>query len=302
MFRKARLAKSILTLVFLGVTASAFAQLPGAIFTTTKTGSRVNANIYPQKCGDSGVWLDGGPGPNAPQTAAGLPDGDYYFQVTDPSGKTLLSTDPVANRQFRVTGGIIVSLSGGGNHNTGLDVDHGATTVELCPYNDTPNPGGVYKVWVTPTDDFKGNPNQVDNPCRGGCFHGFVASTSKTDNFKVKGGAGGACLTMLKIIDTNGNGYGDVGDDPLVTWPITITDPLGASNTFWSGLVKECTFAQLVPGLYTVTEAPTDGNGNYVVTLNILDGSYLRNPDVAVLVRIKNTQTREVVFGNTPTK
>jgi hypothetical protein len=302
MLRKAPLAKVILTLLFLSVTASAFAQLPGAIFTTTKTGSRVNANIYPQKCGDSGVWLDGGPGPNAPQTAAGLPDGDYYFQVTDPSGKTLLSTDPVANRQFRVTGGIIVSLSGGGNHNTGLDVDHGATTVELCPYNDTPNPGGVYKVWVTPTDDFKGNPNQVDNPCRGGCFHGFVASTSKTDNFKVKGGAGGACLTMLKIIDTNGNGFGDVGDDPLVTWPITITDPLGTSNTFWSGLVKECTFAQLVPGLYTVTEAPTDGNGNYVVTLNILDGSYLRNPDVAVLVRIKNTQTREVVFGNTPTK
>jgi hypothetical protein len=71
---------------------------------------------------------------------------------------------------------------------------------------------------------------------------------------------------MLKVIDLDGNGYGDFPEDQLRSWPITITDPLGTSNTFWSATVKECTFAQLVPGLYTVTEAPTDGNGNYVVT------------------------------------
>jgi hypothetical protein len=302
MFRKAPLAKGLLTLVFLGVTASAFENVSGAIFTTTMNGDRVNANHYPTKCGATGVWLDGGPGPNAPQGAAGLDDGDYYFQVTDPSGKTLLSTDAVIFRQFRVSGGIITGLSGSGNHNTGLDSDHGAVTIELCQFLDTPNPGGVYKVWVTPVGKFDGNPNLVDNSCGRGCFHGFIPAWSKTDNFKVKGGAGGACLTMLKVIDTNGNGYADYPDDPLRVWPITITDPLGTSNTFWSGLVKECTFAQLVPGLYTVTEGATDGSGNYEVTLNLLDGSYLRNPDVAVLVRIKNNQTREVVFGNTPTK
>src|SRR5438552_4841378 len=137
--------------------ASAYAQLPGAIFTTVMDGTRVNANIYDAKCGAQGVWLDGGPGPNAPQSAAGLPDGDYYFQVTDPSGKTLLSTDVVANRQFHVGAGIISGLSGLGNHNTSVDVDHGAATVELCPYLDTPNPGGVYKVWVTPTSTFSGD-------------------------------------------------------------------------------------------------------------------------------------------------
>src|SRR4030095_6020056 len=87
--------------LILGTAASAFA-LPGAIFTTVSDGSRVNANQFPTKCGATGVWLDGGPGPNAPQGAAGLPDGDYYFQVTDPSGKTLLSTDPVKNKQFNV--------------------------------------------------------------------------------------------------------------------------------------------------------------------------------------------------------
>src|SRR5712664_4603576 len=86
------------------VASTAEAGVSGAIFTTTVTGSAVNANQYESKCA---VYLDGGPGPHAPATAAGLPDGDYYFQVTDPSGGQLLSTDPVSNRRFHVTGGVI---------------------------------------------------------------------------------------------------------------------------------------------------------------------------------------------------
>ena len=81
--------------------------LSGAIFTTDITGGVVNQNQYSTKCGPSGVYLDGGPGPSAPPTAAGLPDGDYYFQVTDPSGKTLLSTDAVQFRVLTVSGGLI---------------------------------------------------------------------------------------------------------------------------------------------------------------------------------------------------
>ena len=101
------LQQGTIGLVFLLAGAvSASAQLSGAIFTTVMDGTRVNANIYQDKCGALGVWLDGGPGPNAPPGAAGLPDGDYYFQVTDPSGKTLLSTDAVQNRQFHVSGGM----------------------------------------------------------------------------------------------------------------------------------------------------------------------------------------------------
>jgi hypothetical protein len=61
----------------------------GAIFTTKADGSEVNYNIYDAK---EDVYLDGGPGPGAPQHAAGLDDGVYVFQVTDPSGKVLLST------------------------------------------------------------------------------------------------------------------------------------------------------------------------------------------------------------------
>src|SRR5688572_21870688 len=125
----------------------------GAIFTTVADGSEVNYNIYQAK---EDVYLDGGPGPGAPQHAAGLDDGVYVFQVTDPSGKTLLSTDPVECRQFTVTNGVITSTAPSScGHVTGTDVDHNAITVQLMPYLDTPNNGGEYKVWVTPLEDYQ---------------------------------------------------------------------------------------------------------------------------------------------------
>src|SRR5437773_8566930 len=107
---------------FVSVPALAAPPLPGAIFTTLPDGSVVNANTqYTSKCQ---VYLDGGPGPNAPAGAAGLPAGSYYFQVTDPSGKKLLSTDPVSNRRFTVSAnGVIVAYTGigGPTHPTGID-------------------------------------------------------------------------------------------------------------------------------------------------------------------------------------
>src|SRR5436305_1663946 len=80
------------------MTASgAFATQPvtGAIFTSTADGTTVNGNIYDHCCD---VFLNGGPGLHAKCDAAGLPDGDYYFQVTDPSGATLLSSDDIEQR------------------------------------------------------------------------------------------------------------------------------------------------------------------------------------------------------------
>jgi hypothetical protein len=100
-------------------------------------------------------FLDGGPGPHAPAYAAGLPDGDYYFQVTDPSGRTLLSTDPVSNRRFTVSGGVITAYIGIGGpaHATYANLnDPGAVTIALanssCPadFLVSPNNGGAYKV------------------------------------------------------------------------------------------------------------------------------------------------------------
>jgi hypothetical protein len=73
-----------------GVLVAVVASLPaaasaptGAIFTTVADGSEVNVNQFPSK---QDVYLDGGPGIGAPATAAGLDDGTYVFQVTNPDG------------------------------------------------------------------------------------------------------------------------------------------------------------------------------------------------------------------------
>ena len=154
-------------------------HLSGALFTTTVDGSRVNANIYDAK---ADVYLDGGPGNGAPASSAALPAGDYYFQVTDPSGHTLLSQDALECRRVRINSSGVIEHSYAGTgcqHATGTDVDHaslGAITVQLMPYADTPNHGGEYKAWITPVADI-------------GLDGTFQHSRSKTDNFKVKPGA-----------------------------------------------------------------------------------------------------------------
>jgi hypothetical protein len=237
--------------LWMAVSPAAADAPSGAIFTTVADGSEVNFNIYPSK---DAVYLDGGPGPGAPQGAAGLDDGVYVFQVTDPSGKTLLSTDPVQCRQFTVSGGIITSVapSGACAHATGTDVDHGALTVQLMPYNDTPNPGGEYKVWVTMVTDYACFPDlsQVDCTVRGS-KHGFVPADSKTDNFKV----GGAPLE----IDTRFFPSGQPGNwiDGL---SITHTDTLGASNVKWS---------YYAPSLQVVHEAHVEAveQGTHYITV-----------------------------------
>lgn len=165
----------------------------GAIFTTVPDGSIVNENVrYDSKLE---VYLDGGPGPNAPSTSAGLDAGLYVFQVTDPSGGALLSQDPARCRIVRVsTDGVIVELvpptsvpglgatsdnwsdavgsqpchiqdgpdgvaGPSGSHDTNTDIDHaasGAIVVQLMPFLDTPNPGGEYKAWMTPIGAYLG--------------------------------------------------------------------------------------------------------------------------------------------------
>ena len=105
-----------LSIVTAGFMASVLAAppLPGAIFTTDVNGTQVNGNVY-ENCTD--VYLNGGPPPNAPCSAAGLPDGCYCYQVTDPSGKVLLSLDDISNRGLQDEGALIVHDNG--NHGVG---------------------------------------------------------------------------------------------------------------------------------------------------------------------------------------
>ena len=296
---------AVLVSVFFISHVGAAPPLPGAIFTTDITGARVNQNLYSAKCGPSGVYLDGGPGPNAPPAAAGLSDGDYYFQVTDPSGKALLSTDPVADRRVTVSGGLFVSAV---NHQTFPNTGgSGGVNVELCapidiPFLDTPNNGGVYKVWVTPTADFVGDPSKVDNPCGNGCFHGFVPGASKVDNFKV-GGKPIACLGVYKFIDANDNGLREpvLGEVRVAGWPITVKDSSGAelNGTMFTIATKDCIFFNVLPGAYTIMEGATNGTGTFVATSNEVDGTYITPADDTIIVKFKPNDLRhDVFFGN----
>ena len=279
--------------------------LTGAIFTTLSDGSRVNANIYSAKCDALGVYLDGGPGPNAPQGAAGLPDGDYFYQVTDPSGKTLLSTDPQKYRRFTVSAGIITSRVApqvAGDHDTGTDVDHGAKTVELCPFLDTPNNGGEYKAWVTRVSDFAGNPDLVDSGYNPGYFHGFIPAATKTDNFKIKTRRS-VCLTIIKYLE-NGDGVYNSLTEPLKTWAVTVYDSMGIpiQGKMWTGdgtsanpQLKVCA---LLPGNYTVTEDSFDPTGVlYFPITTILDGKYIYPAWSSIVVKM-GTADRTLIFGN----
>jgi hypothetical protein len=182
--------------LLLAGSASAAPPLPGTIFTTDSSCTGVNLNIYSSK---DDVYLDGGP---AHPGAAGLPDGDYYVQVTEPGG-TLLGTSIGSGNDtpVHVTNGkfdqcyplamILIKASDG-----------------TPGYDTTSNPGGEYKVWVSNESSFTNN-------------------STKTDNFKVKeeNPPQPAELNVIKFYDRNANGIND--DGILITgWKVRIQDDI----------------------------------------------------------------------------
>jgi hypothetical protein len=316
------------TAMVLGALGSAHAgQLSGAIFTTTVDGDIVNENVHYDAKTD--VYLDGGPGPNAPASAAGLPEGDYYFQVTDPSGKDLLSSDHISCRKVHVNAaGVIDFVFPGTNyvwhagqwvsepclHASGIDIDHselGAITVQLYPFDDTPNPGGVYKAWMTPVGYYAGDP--INAPAPGakkieynvngenwqpGNFHGFIPAWSKTDNYKVKEPGkpfDPPEINVLKFHDRNFNGVQDAGEEDVTGWAIVVTDPIGVvSDEYTPVLIVTDS------GTYTIVEDTPDGTQQ---TVSTLDGAIVSlypaaNPVVHVNVEGLSGETHVVVYGN----
>ena len=163
----------------------------GAIFTTNSSCNGTNVNIFNSK---TDVYVDGGP---AHEGAAGLPDGFYYIQVTEPGGTLLGTSVGSANpTPVHVTNGefdqcyqlepLVIKASD-----------------SMAGYDDTTNGGGEYKVWVSPNADF---------------------SNSKTDNFKVKAEVPATgTLNVNKFYDANANGVND--DGQMITgWKVRIID------------------------------------------------------------------------------
>jgi hypothetical protein len=211
----------------------------------------------------------------------------------------------VSNRQVHVSSsGVIDGYTGVGDapHPVGIDQDHpelGAITVRLanatCPadFLDSPNGGGVYKVWVTPASDFVGDVTKVDNACGNGCFHGFVPSKSKTDNFKVVATTATFCLTMVKqLVD---------GEQitPGFNWDMHVTDNLGVTNKHTTsatdGTITAC---GLVAGTYTVEEVSQTGRG--IVGLKVNGATLPPQSIYSFLWTVKSPNPFVVTFQNGP--
>jgi hypothetical protein len=249
---------------------SSAAGFSGAIYTTTFNGLAVNENSYSN---NEDVYLNGGP-QNA--TSNGLPDGTYYFQVTDPSGATLLSADPAVCRQLLVSSGRVVAADGPAcQHPTGiLNSSNGSTPVKLAPFNDTPNNGAEYKVWLIR----QGSTTTIADD---GMHLNFNRNNAKTDNFKVvfqpcTNCNPNAVLSGMKFYDANGNALFDEGEVPVagVQIAITLTTDEGTETVIvttdasgnWSIVVPTGTVYKIgeylpgigpdVPGAYWIQTAP----------------------------------------------
>jgi uncharacterized repeat protein (TIGR01451 family) len=330
----------------------------GAIFTTLPDGRAVNANTqYTQKIQ---VYLDGGPrNPNS--AAAGLPDGLYVYQITDPPGKVLLSDDPAKCRVVRVRGGVITNVvrpahlpaslggplsntfkyqgSGSnidchlfhapegqpgpapGRHDWNLDTDlGGGITVQMMPFLDTPNPGGVYKAWITPVQVYRANGGSLEGQRTATKVQGKTVGYQpdpgfrnpsrrnvKTDNFKVLENP--PFIQIDKYIDVDRDGTLNAGDTKQPGWLVTVYEPIEGDLTHKGWLETTATFG--VP-FGTAVFACEENREGYQFSYAYVNGQKVDpvaepnededgNPIVCVQVPpITASGTVVVAFGNTP--
>lgn len=218
--------------------AAANAQLSGAIWTTTSTGTKVNGNIY-DDCND--VYLNGGP--QNTNGGKSLPDGIYFFQVTTPSGKLLLSNDNADKRLVKVVGGKVMfrcHLDGttynppAGEHPLGsYNGANLSMPFQLMPFDETTNNGGEYKAWLILREKASEpgvyrssidpeNPKEIV----------FAHRWAKTDNFKcrVPDTHDTGRLRGVKFFDLNNNGKLDLGDERIKDFAIEIKINPGTQN------------------------------------------------------------------------
>jgi len=277
-----RIAVAVLALAagcLFGGTVSA-AAIHGALFTTDVNGT-TNVNIYDAK---EDVYLSGGPGPNAPCTAADLDDGVYVFQVTNPSGQVLLSNDgvsPIGVREFTVANHVVTSAT---NHSS-VSGDCGGIRVQVAPFDDTPNNGGEYKLWITRKADYIAN-------------GAFKNGSTKTDNFKVKvetpPETGG--ILVYKFYDANGNGEWDGDEIPLFGWAMTVSGVGTGLTQSPDGLV---TFSglSLDGNPYSVSEG--NGGPRWVQSASLINGApSAGSPENPVSVTVVAGENTQVDFGN----
>jgi hypothetical protein len=326
----------------LALTASgASAIVAGAGFTTFDVNqggcldnhTGINCNNYTSK---DDVYQTGGP------TAAGLSDGSYYFAVLVPgfqnggyqdgadgnlsdttAGLTtgdLGSGDTIADRTFTVVDHAISTFAGTdigsyrgsfGDHLKGTSTAQVGSTdiVQLMPYDDTSNGGGVYILAICQLDQ---NNQPPANPS--GC---------KFDAFRVPPGVVAtpfASLSGEKYYDANANGQLDAGEVGIPGWQISLTDSVNETLTTDSGglfsrsdlapdtynLVEQqatnhtCT-SEVIGGVATLVCSPTWLQSGNTVDQSVAPAgsSVTLNADKSYTVQLGDTgEVSRLLFGN----
>jgi hypothetical protein len=247
-------------IVFALVQLPAHAIVAGAGFTTydkdqlgcNDSPNGIDCNNYDSK---DDVYMSGGP------NAAGVSDGSYYFAVLTPgsqsdgfidgndgnlsdttSGATAGdngSGDDVSCRTFTVTDHQITDNSSVCAHAEG-ESPNGRRIIQLSPYDDTDNPGGVYILAICETG--------ADSP-----------SQCKFDAFRIQSCPDDDCgvtpfgtLSGKKYYDANANGQLDGTEVGIAGWEINIKDSIDENLT--TDTQGDFSRSNLVTDEYTLTE------------------------------------------------
>lgn len=171
------------------------------------------------------VYLAGGQALNPGCKGPGLSDGLYYFQVTNPEGTQLLSTDALIARRVQVLGGVFSSTPAGG-HAVRVGAC-GSKILQLAPFQNSTTTGNEYKVWLT----------RVENYQLGQGSFGFLPAFSKTDHFKVRSQEMPAQTTISGTLfyDFDEDGVFNpkvAGEVPLSGWKVVIVSPELTMTTY----------------------------------------------------------------------
>jgi len=245
----------------------------GAAFTTVDTDIQpgdhcqtgnafVNCNIYD---GKEFVWLNGGP---ASAQVGGA--GNYLFAVLSPAGQNSPNDGEADNLSDPTTGGDsylnrVYTVDANGNI-TGYTGSHqrDGNKIQLIPYDDTGNPGGVYIMAVCAVGDailtdgvvtgYAGYPIQNPSACKYDMFK--IGSTTPVPIFDVPGiskTAAGAYTNTYKWTitkDVDKTLVQQVGGTATFNYTVKVTHDAGTV----SGVT--------VSGTITVTNLNKDGQNN----------------------------------------
>jgi hypothetical protein len=257
-----------------------------------------NCNIYTNK---TDVFLSGSP------DSAALGDGTYFFAVLSPGGQPAPNdggtnkvhgqlanlsdnADAWTNREFSVSGGTITMLN-----NSTHAYDATKNLVQVAPYADTPNPGGVYILAVCQVPD-----PVTDSP-------GVDPRDCKYDAFKVVGGTVTPPAADLEVEKNASASYTRTFSwDSAKSVDNTLVKQIGGSATF----TYTATYTPTVPGIdsawsVTGTITVTNPNTTDVTGVNISDqlnntGTICSVDDGTYTDGDGNTQTVSASSGTIP--